>query len=92
MDYSSSSRSSSISDVSSDRLNVDFPNNLIDDFIDETEVIDMDVDGVDDISVRSFPDVAPDYCERYVGIVVTVSVDSDSDHGGDLASLSSFSD
>ena len=52
----------------------------------------MDVDGVDDISVRSFPDVAPDYCERYVGIVVTVSVDSDSDHGGDLASLSSFSD
>ena len=52
----------------------------------------MDVDGVDDISERSFPDVAPDYCERYVGIVVTVSVDSDSDHGGDLASLSSFSD
>ena len=52
----------------------------------------MDVDGVDDISVRSFPDVAPDYCERYVGIVVTVSVDSDSDHGGDIASLSSFSD
>ena len=64
MDVSSSSRSSSISDVSSDRLNVDFPNNLIDIYIDETEVIDMDVDGVDVISVRSFPDVAPDYCER----------------------------
>ena len=81
MDVSSSSRSSSISDVSSDRLNVDFPNNLNDDFIDESEV-DMDVDGADDISVRSFRDVAPDYCERFVGIVVTVSVDSDSDHGG----------
>ena len=94
MDVSSSSRSSSISDVSSDRLNVDFPNNLIDIYIDETEVIDMDVDGVDVISVRSFPDVAPDYLERYVGIVVTVLslVDSDSDHGGDFASLSSFSD
>ena len=94
MDVSSSSRSSSISDVSSDRLNVDFPNNLIDVYIDETEVIDMDVDGVDVISVRSFPDVAPDYLERYVGIVVTVLslVDSDSDHGGDFASLSSFSD
>ena len=94
MDVSSSSRSSSISDVSSDRLNVDFPNNLIDIYIDETEVIDMDVDGVDVISVRSIPDVAPDYFERYVGVVVTVSslVDSDSDHGGDLASLSSFSD
>ena len=94
MDVSSSSRSSSISDVSSDRLNVDFPNNLIDVYIDETEVIDMDVDGVDVISVRSFPDVAPDYLERYVGIVVTVLslVDSDSDHGGDVASLSSFSD
>ena len=87
MDFSSNSRSSSISDLS-----VDFPNNPNDDFIDETEVIDMDVDGVVDISERSFPEVSSDYCERFVGIVVTVSVDSDSDHEGDVASLSSFSE
>ena len=54
----SSSRSS---ESSEDCLNVETSNNLIDVNIDETEVIDMDVD-------------------------------SDSDHGGDLASLSSFYD
>ena len=80
--------SNSIRSSSSDRLNVDFSNNLNDDFIDESEV-DMDVDGADDISVR---DVAPDFCERFVGIEVSISVDSDSDHGGDIASLSIFSD
>ena len=83
MDFSSNSRSSSISDLS-----VDFPNNPNDDFIDETEV-DMDVDGVVDISERSFPEVSSEYCEKFVGIVVT---DSDSDHEWDVASLSSFSE
>ena len=60
MDFlnNSSSRSSEASD---DCLNVETSNNLIDVNIDETEVIDMDVD-------------------------------SDSDHGGDVASLSSFYD
>ena len=60
MDFlnNSSSRSSEASD---DCLNVETSNNLIDVNIDETEVIDMDVD-------------------------------SDSDHGGDFASLSSFYD
>ena len=83
MDFSSNSSSSSISDLS-----VDFPNNPNDDFIDEADV-DMDVDGVVDISERSFPEVSSEYCEKFVGIVVT---DSDSDHEWDVASLSSFSE
>ena len=66
--------------MSSDRLNGDLSNNLIDEYIEEIDVFDMEVDGVDE------------YCDRYVGLVVVSSVDSDSDHGGDIASLSSFSD
>ena len=87
MDYSSS-----CSDVSSDGLNVDTSNNLNDVFFDDTDGIDMDVDEGDAISVISIPVEAQDYFEGDVAGVANVSslLDSESDHGEDLASLSSL--
>ena len=87
MDYSSS-----CSDVSSDGLNVDTSNNLNDVFFDDTDGIDMDVDEGDAISVKSIPGEAQDYFEGDVAGLANVSslLDSESDHGEDLASLSSL--
>ena len=87
MDYSSS-----CSDVSSDGLNVDTSNNLNDVFFDDTDGIDMDVDEGDAISVISIPVEAQDYFEGDVAGLANVSslLDSESDHGEDLASLSSL--
>ena len=76
MDYSSN-----CSDVSSDGLNVYTSNNLIDVF-DDTECMDVD----DSISE------AQDCFERDVAGFANVSslIDSESDHGEDVASLSSL--
>ena len=86
MDYSSS-----CSDVSSDGLNVDTSNNLNDVF-DDTDGVDMDVDEGDAISVISIPGEAQDYFEGDVAGLANVSslLDSESDHGEDVASLSSL--
>ena len=65
--------------MSSDRLNGDRSNNLIDEYIEENDVFAMEVD-------------VDEYCDKHVGLLVVSSVDSDSDHGGDVASLSNFSE
>ena len=65
--------------MSSDRLNGDISNNLIDEYIEENDVFAMEVD-------------VDEYCDKHVGLLVVSSVDSDSDHGGDVASLSNFSE
>ena len=87
MDYSSS-----CSDVSSDGLNVDTSNNLNDIFFDDTEGIDMDVDEVDAGSVILISGDAQNYFEGDVEGFANVSslLDSESDHGEDVASMSSL--